>query len=595
MTFQNFKESIFPFLRITTPYHIYIYSILIGILTGLSAVIFSYALSYFQHFVFLKIIGLEISHPAGEKSFEFEPSIYNPFFLLLAPAIGGLLSAITTHLFCPEAKGNGTDAIIKAFHHKGGYIPLNVPFFKSIATIFTIGTGGNAGKEGPTMQIGAGIGSSIATLLKAGDRARRSLMIAGVAGGLGAIFRAPFGGALTAVEVVYKEDIESDTIIPAFLSSVTAYIVAINFTGNHSIFYIPEARINHYYELIFYLVLSAVCIGFGYLSTKFYKFLQRFFENLKIPFIFKPVIGGLVVGIFLLFFHELVGDSLGYLQKLIIEGQPIKDTPIKVVLFFILIAVLKVLLTSFTVASGGSGGLFTPSLFIGGMLGAALGTIISYYFPELNISIPSFILVGMAGFFAGIAHAPIAGMIMVCDMVGNYQLLPALMLVSVITATLSKWTIYEGQVQNRFHSPAHYWDMNLNVLKKISVSDISDKIRKIAVVEPHLLLSDLEDRSVHIQATDFVVVNFDGTYKGICSLKRFRHTKETEALKYLLTVGDVCDTGVPPLKLTDNLSKALQIMNEKEVDKVAVVDEDKQLLGYVRFIDIIEIYHNVAR
>lgn len=595
MTIQNLKERLFSLLRITTPYHIYIYSIFVGILTGLSAVIFSYVLAYFQHFVFLKIIGLEIFHPAGEKSFEFSRSIFNPFFLFLAPAIGGLLSAITTHLFCPDAKGNGTDAIIKAFHHKGGYIPLNVPFFKSIATIFTIGTGGNAGKEGPTMQIGAGIGSGIATLLKAGDRARRSLMIAGVAGGLGAIFRAPFGGAFTAVEVVYKEDIESDTIVPAFLSSITAYLVAINFTGNNSVFYIPAARINHYYELFFYVILAGICIGFGYYSTKFYKFIQRIFENLNIHFVYKPAIGGLIVGMFLLFFPELIGDSLGFLQKLILQEQPIEGSPLKLVLFLILIAILKVVLTSFTVATGGSGGIFTPSLFIGGMLGAALGTLISYLFPELNISIVSFILVGMAGFFAGVAHAPIAGMIMVCDMVGNYQLLPALMLVSVITSTLSKWTIYEGQVQNRFHSPAHYWDMNLNVLKKICVGDIPDKIRKIAVVEPHLLLSDLEDRSVHIQATDFIVVNFDGTYKGICSLKRFRHTKETEALKYLLTVGDVCDTGVPPLKLTDSLSKALQIMNEKEVDKVAVVDEDNQLLGYVRFIDIIEIYHNVAR
>ncbi|GIX41579.1 MAG: chloride channel protein [Leptospiraceae bacterium] len=596
MTIQNIKERIDSFLRIRTSFHVYFYSIITGILAGLFAVIFSYALAYFEHFLFSYVIGLELSHPAGEKLFESPiTKEYNPFFLFLAPAIGGLLSATVSYLFCPEAKGNGTDEIIKAFHHKGGNVSLKVPFYKSIATIFTIGTGGNAGKEGPTMQIGAGIGSGLANFFKAGDRARRSLMIAGVAGGLGAIFRAPFGGAFTAVEVVYREDIESDTVVPAFLSSVAAYLVATNFTGNSAIFHIPSVQISHYYELFFYVILAFVSLAFGYIFTNFYKYIRDLFERLNIHFVFKPAIGGLVVGIFIVFFHELIGDGLGYMQELILGKKPLEGHPLEIAAFFVLIALLKIVLTSFTVAAGGSGGVFTPSLFIGGMLGAALGTVFSYLFPHLDISIPSFFLVGMAGFFAGVAHAPIAGMIMVCDMVGNYKLLPALMIVSVISAILSKWSIYEGQVENRFHSPAHYWDMNLNILKKILISDIQDKIRKIAVVEPHLLLSDLEDRSVHLQATDYIVVNFDGTYMGICSLRKFHHTKDTEALKYLLTVGDVCDIGVPALKLWDHLSDALRIMHEKEIDKVAIVDDSNQLLGYIRFVDIIEIYHNIAR
>lgn len=596
MMIQNIVERINSFLKIKSSYHVYFYSIIVGILAGLSAVIFSYTLAYFEHFLFSYVIGLKLSHPAGEKLFDSSPiTNYNLFILLIAPAIGGLLSAIVSYLFCPEAKGNGTDAIINAFHHKGGNISLKVPFFKSIATIFTIGTGGSAGKEGPTMQIGAGIGSGIANLFKAGDRARRSLMIAGVAGGLGAIFRAPFGGAFTAVEVVYREDIESDSVVPAFLSSVTAYLVATKFTGNNSIFYIPHVEIFHYYELFFYIILGGISLGFGYVFTNFYKYIKNLFEDLKIHFILKPAIGGIIVGILIIFFHELIGDGLGYMQELILGKQPLNGHPLMIAGYFIFLALLKIILTSFTVASGGSGGVFTPSLFIGGMLGAAVGTMISYLFPHLEISIPSFFLVGMAGFFAGVAHAPIAGMIMVCDMVGNYKLLPALMIVSVISATLSKWSIYEGQVENRFHSPAHYWDMNLNVLKKILISDIQDKIRKIAVVEPHLLLSDLEERSVQLQATDYVVVNFDGTYMGICSLKRFHHTKETEALKYLLTVGDVCDTGIPALKLYDHLSDALRIMHEREIDKVAIVDDSNQLLGYIRFVDIIEIYHSIAR
>lgn len=599
MIFHNLKERIYSFFIIKTAYHVYFYSIIIGILAGLSAILFSYTLRFFEQFIFIKIIGLELSHPIGDDTFDLIEFNKNPelnlIFLFLAPMIGGLLSGITTHLFCPEAKGNGTDAIIKAFHQLRGYVSLKIPFFKSIATIFTIGFGGSAGKEGPTMQIGAGIGSGIANIFKAGDRARRSLMIAGVAGGLGAMFRAPFGGAFTAIEIVYREDIESDTVVPAFLSSVTAYLVAIKFTGTNSVFQIPNVRIASINELLFYIILGIVSLVAGYLFTNIYKLTKIFFDSLNIHFIFKPALGGLLVGGFIVFFHELIGDGLGFMQD-VISGQNLNHSnPLKLAGFFILLAILKMILTSFTVASGGSGGIFTPSLFIGGMIGISNGLIITYLFPTSEVSIPSFFLVGMAGFFAGIAHAPIAGMIMICDMVGNYKLLPALMIVSIISSTFSKWSIYEGQVLNRFHSPAHYWDMNLNILKKILISDVQDKIRKIAVVEPHLLLSDLEERSVHMQATDFIVVNFDGTYKGICSLRKFHHTKETETLKYLLTVGDVCDIGVPALNLWSHLSEALQIMHEKEVDKVAIVDNNNELLGYIRFIDIIEIYHSVAR
>ncbi len=584
-------------LKITTPIHIYFYSIVIGIIAGLFSVLFSYGVVYFQNLIFNHIIHLKLPLPAGEEHLNTSTisGETNVLFLLILPAVGAFLSGVISHYFCPEAKGNGTDEIIKSFHYKGGYVSAKVPFFKALATIFTIGTGGSAGKEGPTMQIGAGIGSAFANILKAGDRARRALMIAGVAGGLGAVFRAPLGGAFTAVEIVYKEDIESDTVVPAFLASVSAYLTATKYSGNHSIFYIPEVEIHHFYELIIFVIFSFFSLGFGYLFTKIYKTIISFFESVSIHNLFKPIFGGLLVGVFIVFFNELLGDGLGFLQEFISGKTPISESYLWISLFFLLLAILKMIVTSITVGSGGSGGLFTPSLFIGGCMGASVAYGLLYFFPNIEISISAFILIGMAGFFAGIAHAPIAGMIMVCDIVGNYKLLPALMIVSVITATLSKWSIYKGQIENRFHSPAHYWDMNLNILKKILVGDIKNKIRKIAVIEPHILVHDLEERSLKIKATDFIVINTEGEYKGIFSLRNFHHTKETESIKYLLTVLDVCNNSIPPVNLFDNLSKALLIMKEHEIDKVAVVDDKNQVLGYVRLGDIIDIYHHYAK
>ncbi|MFN3604171.1 MAG: chloride channel protein [Leptonema sp. (in: bacteria)] len=580
-----FKGKLASYLKIKSSIHIYIYSILIGILVGLSTILFSFVIHYFENLIF---------HQTGFKSSESSKSDFY-FLIVFIPALGGFFSALTTQFFCPEAKGNGTDEIIKSFHYKGGYIPLRVPFFKSIATIFTIGTGGSAGKEGPTMQIGAGIGSSIANLFRGGDRARRSLMIAGVAGGLGAIFKIPFGGAFTAIEVVYKEDLESDTIVPAFLSSITAYLVSINFTEKTSLLTIPEVGIHHLYELFFYFILGFVCLLFGYIFTKLYTYTKTLFENLKIPFIWKPTIGGLLVGFFLLFFSDLRGDGIVFLQKIIKSISEIQEDYLFLSFYFLVIALLKMVLTSFTVGSGGSGGLFVPSLFIGGMLGLSFGSLTKHFFPNLELSLINFFLIGMSGFFTGIAHAPIAGMLMVCDVIENYTLLPALIIVSVVNTVFSKWSIYQGQIENRFHSPAHYWDMNFNILKRIKIQEIEHKIRKTAVVEPHLLLSDLEDRSLRLKETDFIVVSSEGYYKGICSLKKFHHSKETESLIYLLTVDDVYDASVPPLSLQNSLSDVLKIMHEKEVDKVAIIDNQSYLRGYIRFLDIIQTYFTVAK
>ncbi len=581
------KNKLFPILQIRSSIHIYVYSILIGILASISALIFSFTLHFFEDLIFKKILGVSSN----------ENSNLLWFVILFIPMIGGFFSAISTHFFCPEAKGNGTDEIIKSFHYKGGNISLRVPFFKSIATIFTIGTGGSAGKEGPIMQIGAGIGSSIANLFKGGDRARRSLMIAGVAGGIGAIFKAPFGGALTAIEVVYKEDIESDSIVPAFLSSISAYLVSLHFTSNISLFEIPEVKLLHLYELVFYLILGFVCLFFGYLFVKIYKKIQTFFQNLKFSFLFKPALGGLFVGILIFSIRDidLLGDGVNFLNKTIHHISKLEENHLSIAFYFLAIAFLKMILTSFTVGSGGSGGLFVPSLFIGGMIGISFGSFVKYIFPNLELPLINFFLIGMSGFFSGITHAPLAGMLMICDIIENYTLLPALMIVSVTNSIFSKWSIYTGQLENRFHSPAHYWDMNLNILKRIKILEVKQKIKKSAIVEPYILFSVLEDKSLELKETDFIVVSKEGYYRGICSLKKFHHTKETESLVYLLTVDDVTDTSIPAISYENTLSDALEIMHEKEVDKVAILDRSSHLVGYIRFIDIIKVYFSIAR
>ena len=219
------------------------------------------------------------------------------------PALGGLIAGLLVFTFAPEAEGHGTDAMIDSFHRKKGIIRRRVPIIKTIASAITIGSGGSAGKEGPIAQIGAGFGSFLASVLKVSDRERRIMLLAGAAGGIGAIFKAPLGAALFATEVLYrKEDFEFEAIIPCILSSIVAFMVFTFYDGNDTIFHIPAYSLATPTQLPFYAVLGVLCalVGFPYVRF-FYGIRDRFFRRLKLPKAVKPAIGGLMVGIIALF------------------------------------------------------------------------------------------------------------------------------------------------------------------------------------------------------------------------------------------------------------------------------------------------------
>ncbi|MEM7182221.1 MAG: chloride channel protein [Spirochaetota bacterium] len=600
---NNYQDRNFKFTKvfgIRGPKSLYIYSIIIGIVSGLGAYLFAFLLAKAEYYTFGTLVGWETSHPAGEIHFlHSEPLVFKRWLFFALPIVGGLLTGAIVYFFCREAEGTGTDAMIKAFHYEEGRMNTKVPIFKSISTIVTLATAGSAGKEGPTAQIGAGFGAVISRLLGVGARARRTFLLAGTAGGLGAIFRAPLGGAITAVEVIYREDFESDSLIPCIISSVTAYLVFTSIAGPGSIFQVGSVDLKDYRELFFYIILGLLCFGVGYIFVKTFNFIQQIFQKLPLHPILKPGIGGLVVGTFGLFFPQVVGSGFGILQDTIVGKGFVGDSSLlDVAFFFLLIAFLKIVTTSFTIGSGGSGGVFGPSLFIGGMLGGFVGTMAKYWFPELNVSVSPFILVGMASFFAGIASAPIAGMIMVCDMIGSYALLPPLMIVSVLAFVLShRWSIYKGQVENRFKSPAHEWDMNQDAMERIKISKYFTEFRKYAIAKGGTRLSEVEEVALEIQASDFIIVDEQQNYLGAASLRRNRLNTELEedrkALKNLITIDDVLFT-MPGVSGEQTLGEALRIILNHDVDKVAVLQRTK-VIGYLRYIDILKAYHTEMR
>lgn len=560
----------------------------------MGAFAFSWGLAHAEHWVQAIWVGWDRPHPAGEPVLGQPSPFFHREYLLFLPAIGGLLTGWIGYVFCREAQGTGTDAMIHAFHYNEGKVSAKVPFFKSITTIITLASGGSAGKEGPTAQIGGGIGSAIGGFLGVGARARRTLLLAGTAGGLGAVFRAPFGGALTAVEVVYKEDIESDSLVPAIISSVTAYMVHTAIVGSGSVFRVGEVGLDHYEDLVYYFGLGIVCYVIGFAFVRLFNYIESVFTRMQIHPVLKPALGGVVVGAFIYTIPDLTGTGFGLLQE-ILDGKPLYNIESNATMagVFLLIACLKIVTTAFTIGSGGSGGVFGPSLFIGGMLGGFVGCVARVISPEANFDIAPFVLVGMGAFFAGVAKAPIAGMVMVCDMIGSYALLPPLMIVSVITGVLSnRFSIYKNQVTNRFQSPSHHWDMNQDIMERLLISNYFQEFRKFAVVPESMRLRDLEKKSHSIQASDYIVTTTDGKYHGTLSLRRHRLQEEYESLlENLITLSDLSQK-TPWVHPNDTLGKALKIIIQQDIDKVAVLDDDQNVLGYLRYIDLLNAYHD---
>lgn len=577
----------------------YLYSMIVGVLSGMFAALFAFCLE-----AAIKSVSLLTNNHLQKRRFNSDSYSFNIdfnlFYYIFIPAIGAFLSGLVIHRFCPEASGMGADSMIHAFHYKEGNMNSKVPWIKSISTILTLSSGGSGGKEGPISQIGAGLGILVSNIVNAGARARRTLLLAGTAGGLGAIFHAPLGGALTAAEMVYLEDMESDALIPCIISSSTAYLVSESLMPRGTVFKIKSAIGYRMNEIPFYILLGILCYLGGKLFIKMFYYIQSAADRTGYPIFIKSALGGIAVGAISFLFPEIGGTGDTFIQSLLTEqaNKPTGGEMYPLILFFSAFFLLKILATSLTVGTGGSAGVFGPSLFAGCMIGGAVARF-AEIFPGLeHISHTSFMLVGMGAFYSGIASAPIAGIIMVCEMIGNYKLLPPLMTVTIISFMLSnKFSIYKNQLLNRFSTPAHFWDMNHDIMDKIFLKDVPEEyFRNFAVLKTNTPIRTLEELSNEIQASDFIVVNTDDTYYGFVSLRKIKNFYEArEHLANLIIIKDLADTSVPSASMNSSLKQVFDMLSLNDIDKLAVVNQDQRLIGYLKISDVFSIYFNFIR
>lgn len=378
----------------------------------------------------------------------------------LLPGVGALLACIIARRFAPSAAGHGTDTVIAAYHHSATNLPVAVAPVKVMASSLVIGTGGSAGAEGPITQIGAVCGTLVARVLRLSAYERRMLLAAGMAAGIGAIFRAPMAGALFAAEVLYRGfDLEGDVLIPSMVASTISYMTYACAFGWEPVFSTPEAIFNSPLKFLFYAVLAFLIAAGVRFNILFFRQTEIAFRRLVLRPWVKPLIGGLLVGAIGLLFPQILSSGYGYIQETLRENQEVIASPyFGTHLVFILFAlgVLKSISTAFTVGSGGSGGMLGPALFSGAMYGASLGVLFGRLFPGLGISVANFAMLGMAGYLTAAVRTPLAAILMVSEFTGNHNLLlPAMWVCGLSFLLTPGWTLYRSQLRDRDSSPVH--------------------------------------------------------------------------------------------------------------------------------------------
>ncbi|MGM0402702.1 MAG: chloride channel protein [Thermodesulfobacteriota bacterium] len=565
-----------------------LFFVLIGIIAGTGSILFQ-SLCQLGTSVFLDwMAGYRPPVAAGEHHL-LAPSttVFNRWILLFLPAAGGLLSGWIVYRFAPEAEGHGTDSAIEAYHQKGGLIRARVPIVKTIASTITLTTGGSGGKEGPIAQIGAGFGSFMATKLKLSERERRIMLAAGIGAGVGSIFRAPLAGALFASEVLYSDpDFESEVIIPAGISSVVAYCLYSLVFGWGSLFHSPQFRFENPLALGPYIVLALVLSGLSFFYVKSFYGVRDLFRSIPIANHFKPAIGGMITGMVGFYLPSTLAFGYGYAQQAIFNELAIS--------VLLALALGKIITTSFTIGSGGSGGVFGPSVVIGGAMGGVVGKIFHGIIPGIVTNPGAFVIVGMAGFFAAVSNAPISTIIFVSEMTNSYELLlPSLFVCSICYVSSRRWNIYKQQVKNRVASPAHTGEFMVDVLQLIKVQDLMHLVHEVQSIPEHMRFQNFKLFFSRTKQHYFPVMDKNNRMVGIFSSTDIRGVLFSPEIENLVVMRDIATANIISTTASEDLNLVLQKMTTRNIDSLPVVSEDdpQQLLGMLDRRDVIGFYN----
>jgi CIC family chloride channel protein len=541
----------------------------VGLVSGAAAYIFYWLIN-------VTVRGFLLTHPASVTS--------KPLHILvtvLSPALGGLVCGLLLHYFSPDARG-GVAEVIDALLYREGFIRARVGFFKAIASAICIGSGGSAGREGPVVQIGASVGSTLARVFLATRRRAQLLVACGAAGGIAAVFNAPIAGAFFAAEIVTGR-FEMRDLTFLFTASAMGSVVARTLLQDRATFQVPPYHLVSNWALVFHMLLGALCALAGHLFIRALHRSESVFHRMRIHPLLKPALGGLLVG----------GIGLGIPQVFGTGGEILQDifaAPIETRLLLLWLAG-KLVATALTLGSGGSGGDLMPSLFLGAALGGAFGNIAHHLFPAVTMPPQAYALVGATALFAGVAHAPMTAIILGFEMGRDYGIVLPLMFACSISALISSRlrtaSLYTWKFHERGIDIERLRSAREDVLDTIPVAEVLDK--NVPTVPPDLPVPELLNRFAATGHHGFVVAE-DGRLEGIVTLSDAQKAVDgTEGAK---RVRDIAVSDPIVCYPSDTIKQALRRLGTREVGRIPVVAEEDptRVVGLLRRSDILRAY-----
>ncbi len=559
-------------LRLHKHVYLSLAAILIGILAGYGALIFRYVIKMAQYGFYQNTNDVLTFHSSM------------PFWLkIILPAAGGLIVGPLIYFGAREAKGHGVPEVMEAVALKGGRIRARVALVKIIASGISIGSGGSVGREGPIVQIGSSIGSTLAQILRAPTFRQRTFVGCGAAAGIAATFNAPIAGALFAAEVILG-DFGIATFSPVVLSSVTATAISRHYFGDFPAFIIPSYTVVSLWEFLFYPVLGLVAGVIAVLFTvTLYKF-EDGFEALKFPEYLKPALGGLLLGVMLIKLPHVFGVGYGAINMSLKNQLP--------ALILLSLVFVKILATSVTIGSGGSGGIFAPSLFIGAMTGGFFGWGVHTLFPQITANPGAYALVAMGAVVAGTTHAPITAILIIFEMTATYKIILPLMFACIIStlvaSSIKSGSIYTIKLERRGVKLSQGWEQS--ILQTIKVRDI---MREHVVTVPEGTLLGEVIESLKTRDVSYLhVVNDSDELTGVISFRDIRSALQEETLKNLVIAKDLATVDIVTIHPTDSILLAFQEMGSRGISQLPVVREDdgNKLVGTVSQRDVMAAY-----
>ena len=549
---------------------------IVGLAGGFGAIGFRYLIDLFQTITY------------GAKGNLLEVVTATPWYWKVwVPALGGMVVGPLVYFLAREAKGHGVPEVMEAVALRKGVIRKRVVLVKSLASAVSIGTGGSVGREGPIVQIGSAIGSTIGQLLNVSAERIRTLVGCGAAAGIAATFNAPIAGSMFALEIILG-DFGLATFSPIVISSVVATAVSRHFLGNTPAFIVPPYRLVSAWELPLYVLLGLFCalVAVAF-TTTLYK-TEDVFDGFKFPEYLKAVVGGLILGLIALLFPHILG-----------VGYPAIDLALAGRLswwFMLLLVAFKILATSITIGSGGSGGIFAPSLFLGAMAGGFFGNGVHALFPDITASAGAYSIVGMAAVVGGTTHGPLSAILILFEMTGNYRIILPLMIACIISSVaagqLLKESIYTLKLARRGVNIRA--GKEVNVLRAIRVEEAMNP--NVETIAENLTLGTLAEKISKSKYNSFPVVDDQGHLTGILSYLDYQDVVFDRDLENLVVAKELATPKVVTVFQNDTLYTALEKISAKDFSILPVVSpsDPRKLLGVVTRRDIMGAYNKAV-